>query len=442
MKTRYKNGNFYLNHHFLKGDMIVEDGKILEIGTLAQDEEMDEVDLEGQTVVPGFIDIHTHGAVGVDVNGADAQGFEKICQFFASQGTTSWLGSVLTDTREQTLAAIGEYKAWKKSEHNGAQMLGIHLEGPFLAAEYKGAMPEHLLMKKPNPELLKEYQDAAEGDIRYITVSPEIEGIPDMIPYIKSLGIQVAIGHSGADYDTAMKAIRNGAMGATHTGNAMKLLHQHFPAIWGAVLEDDEVYCEMICDGRHLHPGTVRFIMKMKGLDRVVAITDSIMAAGLPDGYYKLGVNDVVVVDGDAKLVVGNSRAGSTLTTGQALKNILAYTGRSLQEIIPMFTENPAKLIGVYDKIGSLNPGKDADFLILDEPTRGIDIGTKTEIQKLVLDLADQGMAVAFISSEVEEMLRTCSRMAVMRDGKKVGEISGDELSQEGIMKAIAGGEE
>lgn len=165
--------------------MIVEDGKILEIGTLAQDEEMDEVDLEGQTVVPGFIDIHTHGAVGVDVNGADAQGFEKICQFFASQGTTSWLGSVLTDTREQTLTAIGEYKAWKKSEHNGAQMLGIHLEGPFLAAEYKGAMPEHLLMKKPNPELLKEYQDAAEGDIRYITVSPEIEGIPDMIPYIK-----------------------------------------------------------------------------------------------------------------------------------------------------------------------------------------------------------------------------------------------------------------
>ena len=106
MKTRYKNGNFYLNHHFLKGDMTVEDGKILEIGTLAQDEVMDEVDLEGQTVVPGFIDIHTHGAVGVDVNGADAQGFEKICQFFASQGTTSWLGSVLTDTREQTLTAI------------------------------------------------------------------------------------------------------------------------------------------------------------------------------------------------------------------------------------------------------------------------------------------------------------------------------------------------
>lgn len=263
------------------------------------------------------------------------------------------------------MQAIDMYKEWKKTEHHGANLMGIHLEGPFLCPDYKGAMPEHLL-KKPDMELLKAYQEEAEGEVRYITVSPEVEGIVDFIPYIKSLGIQVAIGHSGADYDTARKAIQNGALGATHTGNAMKLLHQHFPAIWGAVLEDDEVYCEMICDGRHLHPGTVRFIMKMKGLDRVVAITDSIMAAGLPDGYYKLGVNDVVVVDGDAKLVVGNSRAGSTLTTGQALKNVLAYTGRSLQEIIPMFTENPAKLIGVYDKIGSLNPGKDADFLILD----------------------------------------------------------------------------
>lgn len=216
-------------------------------------------------------------------------------------------------------------------------------------------------------ELLKEYQEEAEGDIRYITVSPEVEGIPEFIPFMKNLGMQVAIGHSGADYDTARKAIRNGALGATHTGNAMKLLHQHFPAIWGAVLEDDDVFCEMICDGRHLHPGTVRFIIKMKGLDKVVAITDSIMAAGLPDGKYKLGVNDVVVVDGDAKLADGGSRAGSTLTTGQALKNVLEYTGRSLQEVIPMFTENPARLIGVYDQVGSLNPGKAANLVVLDE---------------------------------------------------------------------------
>lgn len=366
MKTMFKNGNFYLNHGFVRGDLLVEDGRILEIGSDIQGDGVVVCDLEGKTVVPGFIDIHTHGAVGVDANGADAEGFEKMCRFFASQGTTSWLCSILTDTREQTLWAIKQYQEWKKGEHGGAELMGIHLEGPFLCAEYKGAMPEHLL-KKPDMELLTEYQEAAEGDIRYITVSPEVEGIPEFIPYMKSLGMQVAIGHSGADYDTARKAIRNGAMAATHTGNAMKLLHQHFPAIWGAVLEDDDVFCEIICDGRHLHPGTVRFIIKIKGLDKVVAITDSIMAAGLPDGNYKLGVNDVVVVDGDAKLAVGGSRAGSTLTTGVALKNVLEYTGRSLQEIIPMFTENPAKLIGIYEQVGSLNPGKLANMVVLDD---------------------------------------------------------------------------
>ena len=187
------------------------------------------------------------------------------------------------------------------------------------------------------------------------------------IPKLKALGIQVAIGHSGADYDTAMAAIKNGAMAATHTGNAMKLLHQHFPAIWGAVLEDDDVYCEVICDGRHLHPGTVRLILKTKGLDRVVAVTDSIMAAGLPDGNYKLGVNDVVVIDGDAKLAEGGSRAGSTLTTGKALENLMAFTGLPVEDLIPLLTENPARLLGVDNRYGYIKEGLDASFVVLDE---------------------------------------------------------------------------
>ncbi|MCI6139946.1 MAG: N-acetylglucosamine-6-phosphate deacetylase [Clostridiaceae bacterium] len=366
MKTLIKNVSVYHNHRFEPLELLLENGKISRMGD-CQGEACDEViDGEGKRVAPGFFDIHTHGAVGVDVNGADAEGFEKICRFFASQGTTSWLCSVLTDTEEHTMHAIRMYKEWKKLKHRGAELVGIHLEGPFLCPAYKGAMPEHLL-KKPDMKLLKAYQEEAEGEVRYITVSPEVEGIVDFIPYIKSLGIQVAIGHSGAGYETARKAIRNGALGATHTGNAMKLLHQHFPAIWGAVLEDDDVYCEIICDGRHLHPGTVRFIIKIKGLNRVVAVTDSIMAAGLPDGSYKLGVNDVVVVDGDAKLASDGTRAGSTLTTGMALKNLLKFTGRSLAELIPMLTENPARLIGVYDRVGSIEPGKDADLVFLDE---------------------------------------------------------------------------
>ena len=368
-KVLFYNGLVYKEHKFQRLNVLAEDGKITHIGEWISDLEAERVDLKGRRLVPGFLDIHTHGAAGVDVNSADTEGYEKICRFMASQGTTGWLGSVLTDTREQTLACIEAYKDWKAEkgiEHNGAVMMGIHLEGPFLCSDYKGAMPEHLLQAKNIP-LVEEYQKAAEGDIRYITVSPEVDGMVEDIPKLKELGIQVAIGHSGADYDTARAAIANGAMAATHTGNAMKLLHQHFPAIWGAVLEDDNVYCEVICDGLHLHPGTVRLILKTKGLDRVVAITDSIMAAGLPDGNYKLGVNDVVVVNGDAKLADGGSRAGSTLTTGRALQNLLAFTGKSVEEILPLLTENPAKLIGVDNQYGFVKEGLEANFIILDD---------------------------------------------------------------------------
>ena len=326
------------------------------------------VDASGKRIVPGFIDIHTHGGVGVDVNGATAEDLEKISRFFAGNGTTSWLCSVLTDTVEQTQWCIDQFKAHSAGEQPTSELLGIHLEGPFLASEYKGAMPEHLL-RKGDPELLRSYQERAEGGIRYLTVSPEVEGVLDLIPAAGELGITAAIGHSGADYETSMEAIAKGAAAATHTFNAMGLFHQHRPAIMGAALESD-VYCEMICDGRHLHPGSVRLLIKAKGLDRVVAITDSIMAAGLPDGKYHLGVNEVVVEDGDAKLADTGVRAGSTLTQDTALRNLLAFTRRPMEELLPALTENPARLIGVFDRKGSIADGKDADLVVLDGEDR------------------------------------------------------------------------
>lgn len=366
MEQYIVNGKVFLDGSFQEKTVGIKDGRIHILPKEEMPKEGAKVyDAEGKRVVPGFLDIHTHGAVGVDVNAATAEELGKIGHFMATQGTTSWLCSVLTDTKEQTLWCIDEFKKHKAMENAGADLLGIHLEGPFLAKEFKGAMPEHLL-RDADVELLKEYQEAAEGNIRYLTVSPEIDGIVDAIPAMKDLGIVVAIGHSGADYDTSMKAIENGAASCTHIFNAMKLLNQHFPAIMGAAMESD-IYCEAICDGRHLHPGVVRLLLKTKGIDRVVAITDSIMAAGLPDGNYKLGVNDVVVVDGDAKLASNGVRAGSTLTTGQALKNILKFTGRPIEEVLMLLTENPAKLIGVFDKKGSIADGKDADLVVLDE---------------------------------------------------------------------------
>ena len=363
------NGEIYVNHSFEFGVIGIRDGKLtVHPADYAVPAEAETIDAEGKRIVPGFIDIHTHGAVGVDVNAATADDYEKIGCFFAKHGTTAWQASVLTDTVEQTEWCIGQYKAYRDSERKGAKLMGLHLEGPFLASQYKGAMPEHLL-RTGDIALVRRYQELAEGGIRYMTLSPEVEGVLDMIPAFKELGIVAAIGHSGADYATAMEAIKRGAAASTHTSNAMRLLHQHEPAIWGAALESD-IYCEAICDGRHLHPGTVRLIIKTKGLSKVVAVSDSIMAAGLPDGNYRLGVNEVVVKDGDARLASKDVRAGSTLTQDVALRNLLSFTDRPLEEIIPLLTENPAKLMGIYDRKGSIADGKDADLTLLDTENR------------------------------------------------------------------------
>lgn len=365
------NGQVYIDHTFQKKTIYIQDGTINLLEADCQTSGT-VFDAAGRRIVPGFIDIHTHGAVGVDINGASAEDLEKIGKFFAKSGTTSWLASILTDTEEQTSRAISQCIEYQASAGKGAQLLGIHLEGPFLASEFKGAMPEHLL-KKGSADLAASYQRQANGNIRYITVSPEVEGVLELIPRLRELGIVVAMGHSGADYDTAMAAIQAGTAACTHTFNAMAPLHQHRPAIIGAALESD-VYCEMICDGLHLHPAIVRLLWKTKGPQRLVAITDSIMAAGLPDGNYHLGVNQVVVEKGDAKLASDGTRAGSTLTQDRALRNLLSFTGLPLEEILPVLTENPAKLIGVYDRKGSIEDGKDADLVVLDEQNQVADV--------------------------------------------------------------------
>ncbi len=366
MKTiLFKGARVYQDGCFAASDVLVRGGVIEAVGPeLDAPAECEVIGLDGCALVPGFLDVHTHGGDGIDVNAADAAQLGKIGAFFARHGTTGWLCSILTDTEEQTLWCIGQAKKAMAAEAEGARLLGIHLEGPFLSKEYKGAMPESLL-RRGGAELFRRYQHAAEGAVRYITVSPEVEGVPEMIREI-SKDVAVAIGHSGADYETSMQAIENGAAACTHTFNAMGLFHQHRPGIMGAVLETD-VYCEAICDGRHLHPGSVRMLLKCKGWDKVVAITDSIQAAGLPDGHYKLGVNDVVVVDGDAKLADTGVRAGSTLSQDTALRNLMRFTGRSAEDVLPLLTENPARLIGVFDRKGSIAPGKDADLVVLDQ---------------------------------------------------------------------------
>ncbi|WP_088228234.1 N-acetylglucosamine-6-phosphate deacetylase [Desulfosporosinus sp. FKB] len=362
-------GNVLINGHFEKCDIGIINGKIVSLEKNSSDHKaFNRWNAAGKRIVPGFIDVHTHGGNGVDINNATTKDLLRLSRYFAAQGTTGWLASILTDTYERTVQCIEQVCRAKVEIKDGARILGIHLEGPFLSEAYKGAMNRRWL-RKADSSLFETYQKSAAGLINYITVSPEVEGAPELVKELSAKGVIVSIGHSGADYETALACIRNGARSATHTFNAMRLLDHHAPGICGAVLETD-VYCEAICDGKHLHPGIIRLLLKTKGLNRIVAITDSIMAAGLPDGFYNLGVSSVQVSGGDAKLVSDGTRAGSTLTTSIALRNLMNYTGRKLEEVILLLTANPASMLNLEQHKGSIQIGKDADLVVLDELLR------------------------------------------------------------------------
>ena len=361
-KLLLKNGRVFTGGALEDVEVLVAGGRIAGIGEGLSCPGALPVNLHGNILAPGFIDVHTHGGFGVDINAAGRAEYEKLSRFYASQGVTGFLASILTDTVEATERAIDAAVDFIENPIAGAKCLGIHLEGPFLCEKYKGAMPPELL-REGDAGLFRRYQKRARGHVRYMTVAPEVPGVIDMVSALRG-SCTLAIGHSDADYETAISAIDAGVEGCTHTFNVMSLFHQHRPAVMGAVLERD-VYCEAICDGRHLHPGTVRMLIKCKGWDRVVAITDAMQAAGLPDGAYKLGINDVTVTDGDAMITGTNIRAGSTLTLAQAVKNIARFTGAGPEKVLRLLTANPARFIGEFYRRGDIAVGKDADFVVL-----------------------------------------------------------------------------
>ena len=359
-----KNAKVLLGEEFYQIDLRIKNKYIAEIGSgLYREEEEKIYNFTNQYVVPGFIDIHTHGGAGHDINASNSEELDEISQFFAKQGVTSFLGSVLTDTEEQTNWCIDQFNDRIEKGCSGARLMGIHLEGPFLSPKFKGAMPEHLL-KSGDIELLKRYQKRANGNIKYITIAPEIESNMEMIKEIEQLGIKVAMGHSDATYEEGVKAIQNGVACSTHLMNAMRPIHQHEIGIAGASLIHD-IYVETIVDGLHLKPSTLKFIAHNKGLDKMIGITDCIMAAGLPDGNYKLGVNDVVVINGDARLAHEDVRAGSTLRMSVALKNLSKFLELPIEKVEKILSKNPADMLGLRDR-GQVKEGMLADFAILD----------------------------------------------------------------------------
>jgi N-acetylglucosamine-6-phosphate deacetylase len=362
--------NVYLPDRIIEdGAVFIKNGQICGIyergETLPSQADVN-IDAEGRMLVPGFVDVHVHGGGGVEAMDAspDNKVIDRMCRFHASHGTTSLLPTTLTATREELLSAIQGIVAAMKRGTGGADVLGIHLEGPYLNPKRSGAQ-DAAAMQLPTLEQLAEYIEASEGSLRLITMAPEYGDGLSLIPYLVEHGVTVSIGHSDADAENVDAAVRAGATHVTHLFNGMSPLHHREPGVAGSALLHDELAVELICDGLHLHPQVVRLVYQTKRNDRIVLITDACEAAGCPDGNYKLGKLPIIAKDGKAILQVGGNLAGSCLTLDRALVNTMAFTGKSLMEILPGLTINPAKQIGAAERKGSIELGKDGDLVLL-----------------------------------------------------------------------------
>ena len=356
----YKKGHVLIDGTLVQTDIVANRGRIIEIAPeIVADEDTEVIDCTNRYVLPALVDIHTHGAVGYDFNTADIDGMKKILDFYVSRGVGTVFPTVMTDTDEVICRQVALIAQLAKDY---PEIKGIHLEGPFLSKEYCGAQPVEFL-QKPSMDKFMTYQKAAEGKIKIVTVAPEL---PDALAFISEVVDQkvvVSIGHSGANGETVKQALKLGAKSFTHWGNAMSQLDRHNLGVVGAALASN-AFCEVICDGKHVDRDVLKLLVKVKGVDKVIGITDSIMATGLADGEFTLAGQKVTVKGGDAFLSGTDTRAGSTLDAYQGLSNVVTFTGLPLREAIKLWTVNPARLVGLQDRIGTIEVGKDADFII------------------------------------------------------------------------------
>ena len=360
-----ENGTVITPWQVLEGTtVVVEDGRIAEIGQATHADphaEVQRIDATNLYVVPGFIDIHIHGAAGHDTMDATPEALHTIARFIAAHGVTSYLPTTITAPPQAILKAIDNAVRCPQPE-DGAHHLGVHLEGPYLHADHRGAQPlEHL--RDPDPAEYRAW--LANEHVKLITVAPELDGALQLIAEGVSRGIEFAVGHSGASYEQVVAAANRGLRQATHTCNGMLGLHHRRPGTLGAVLTDDRIYAQVIADGVHVHPAVVKLLVRAKGVARTILITDAMRATGLDDGEYDLGGQTITVRDGVARTASGNL-AGSTLTLDAALRNVIRWTGLSLAEALPMATAVPAEAMGLAGRKGVLTPGADADIVLLD----------------------------------------------------------------------------
>ncbi|WP_374774612.1 N-acetylglucosamine-6-phosphate deacetylase [Streptomyces sp. NBC_01310] len=319
------------------------------------------VDLSGHWIVPGFVDMHNHGGGGASFTSGTAEDVLKGVRTHREHGTTTLVASTVTGD----LAELARRAGLLAELTQQGEIAGIHFEGPFINPCRKGAHKEDLL-RDPDPAEVRKLIDAAHGAARMFTLATELPGGLDSVRLLAEHGVIAAIGHTDATYEQTRAAIDAGATVATHLFNAMPGLAHREPGPIAALLEDERITVELINDGTHLHPAALELAFHHAGAHRVALITDAMDAAGFGDGTYHLGPLEVEVKQGVARLVEGGSIAGSTLTLDTAFKRSVTLDRLPVESVVQAISANPAKLIGLYDEIGSLEPGKYADLVVLD----------------------------------------------------------------------------
>jgi N-acetylglucosamine-6-phosphate deacetylase len=359
---------FTPNHPGLIGWLLSQNGLIRALGfgntpDFSDDTSIQSLDAQGHNLLPGFIDLHVHGAVGHEVMDASPTGLQEMSRFYASHGVTSFLATTWTANHPSIMKALEVVEEMQGRIQDGATLLGVHLEGPYLNPERCGAQDVNLIRRAAKEEAL---QILDTGVIRLLALAPEFDENLWLIDECVRRGITVSAAHTTANYAQMQKAAEHGVSQLTHSFNAMEGLGHRELGTIGAAMDLPQISCELIADNIHVHPAAQKILVDVKTPSGVILITDAIRAAGLPDGDYMLDDRSVHIENGAVRLSNG-TLAGSVLTMERALKNVCAATGRSLAEMWMTSSLNAARAIGVSSKKGSLDVGKDADLVLLDE---------------------------------------------------------------------------
>lgn len=363
---RIQGKRIWIGGQFMAAQLEIAEGKIVQV--LPENSGMADVDYGENRVLPGFIDIHTHGAYGYDTNDGEPDGLKNWMRRIPEEGVTSILPTTVTQLPPVLKKAVANVAAVAAEPYEGAEILGIHFEGPYLDMDYKGAQPPEAIAA-PDVEQFKEYQQVAKGMIRYITLAPEQDKDHALTRYCAANGVAVSMGHSSATYEQALLGIANGASSMTHVYNGMTPFHHRKPGLVGTAFRVRDIYGEVICDGCHSHIASLNNFFAAKGRDYAIMVTDSLRAKHCPPGgNYQLGGHDIEIgQDGLARLKGTDTIAGSTLNMNRGLQILIEEAMVPVDAAINSCTLNPARCLGVDKRKGRIMAGCDADLVVLDK---------------------------------------------------------------------------